>query len=118
MTAIRPDGVAPGDAVASSRPVRGRNSSRFDGVLPRPRALGDPEGGTLVWDGTIVSRWPGIGHHADPMREERVRHKSWWSACCRFDSDLFSQLRRAESNHLPPGYEPGELPVLYSAPVH
>jgi len=26
-------------------------------------------------------------------------------------------LRRAESNHLPPGYEPGELPVLYSAPL-
>ena len=26
-----------------------------------------------------------------------------------------SELRRAESNHLPPGYEPGELPVLYSA---
>jgi hypothetical protein len=26
------------------------------------------------------------------------------------------ELRRAESNHLPPGYEPGELPVLYSAP--
>src|SRR4051812_35151449 len=25
------------------------------------------------------------------------------------------QLRRAESNRLPPGYEPGELPVLYSA---
>ena len=27
----------------------------------------------------------------------------------------FIELRRAESNHLPPGYEPGELPVLYSA---
>ncbi len=32
-----------------------------------------------------------------------------------WDSLGLSQLRRAESNHLPPGYEPGELPVLYSA---
>ena len=28
------------------------------------------------------------------------------------------KLRWVESNHLPPGYEPGELPVLYSAPEY
>ena len=73
-----------------------------------------------------AARRPGRGRRAGPGVDEREGaglrnqvqvspgnddgHPRGWPFSC------FVELRRAESNHLPPGYEPGELPVLYSAP--
>ena len=45
-----------------------------------------------------VSLWPGHNGARESAKGGRV-----------------DELRWVESNHLPPGYEPGELPVLYSA---
>ncbi len=63
------------------------------------------------------SRLIGKGLGSRELSGGTTSHQVGINGVIPWDSLGLSQLRRAESNHLPPGYEPGELPVLYSAHV-
>jgi hypothetical protein len=49
-------------------------------------------------------------HASGPMLS--IREKLALLRCCEAKGCL-RDYRRVESDHLPPGYEPGELPLLY-----